>query len=194
MRDKIIALLASNVKPVQISTIVGCTEAYISEVKASPTFDVELAEARTKVAKQKEQEQLEEGYVRLETKIQEAIVESIPFAEFTDLTRAMDVLIRRRQQTAPVGAIINNSRTINNITLLSIPKAAAPDVVLSSSHEMVSINGKSLAPMPSSHVRTMFANMERAKLEAEDAEIKPELPAAPIRQKQAHKLVSGEDE
>lgn len=190
MRDKIISLLASDVKPVKIAEMVACSEAYISEIRSSATYELELAEAKKLIVKTKIEEDIEEGYIKLETKLQDAIMENLPFAEFADLTRAMDTLIRRKQHAAPAGAIINNARTINNITLLSLPRAAAPEIVLSSSREMVAVNGKSLAPMPSSGVRRMFEDIEKKKHQIEDAEIIPEVATQPIRDKaKPHTLI-----
>ena len=168
--EKIIAFLAQGIQPVKICEIVDCTEAYISQVKAEEGFAAKLSLATKKYQRTKEEEDIEDKYIKLESKVLTQIEDAIPFAEFGELTRAMETLIRRRQQSVPAGIVHQGNKTIN-VTMISVPQAALPEVILNSEREMIAVNGKSLAPMSSSSVRSMFDNIKKKKKEAQDAEI-----------------------
>jgi len=189
--EKIVAFLAQGVAPTKICEIVDCTESYISQVKAEEGFGDKLALAKKKYERTKQEEDIEDKYIKLESKVLTQIEDAIPFAEFGELTRAMETLIRRRQQNAPAGIVHGGNKTVN-ITMISVPQAALPEVILNSEREMIAVNGKSLAPMSSSHVRSMFDDIKKKKKEAQDAEIVPNV-AVPIKATKPH-LLAFDDE
>ena len=157
MKDQIAAYTAQSFKPVKIAEILGCSEAYVSEVQADEHFPELVAVEAAKIKKSKDEEKQDEQYIKLEATLLTQIEDSIPFAEFSDLTRLMETLIKRKQNrftvVPPTGSL---SITQNNYIKLEVPSIVAPEIVLNSNKEVVAIGDKTLAPMPSSQVRSLF--------------------------------------
>lgn len=154
MKDRIIAYLAQGFPPQQVVSLVGCSAAYVSQIQAESATLIE--EAKKKYVHQKEEEHIEEGYTRLEKKVQNAMEANLPFAEFADLTRAMGLLIQRRQRPVPAG-IVHDNRT--QFVVLSVPHAAVPEFTLNEKKEVIAVGNKALAPLSAPAVRALFERL-----------------------------------
>lgn len=164
MEDSIVAYKAQGLQNVAISKILNCTESYVSQVVAANAD--KIAETAKKLALSKTEEKIEEDYVKLEERTIAQIGENLPFAEFGELTRLMDTLIKRKQSRAPFG-LVNNTNVQNNITVLQVPKSVLPgEIVVNPQGELIAVGEKSLAPMPSSSVKTLFERIKKHRLTA----------------------------
>jgi hypothetical protein len=166
MKDRIIAYLSQGFEQVQVVSMTGASAAYVSEIAKEAA--VEIAAEKEKHKKHAEEQKIEEGYVRLETKIQKAMEQNLPFAEFADLTRAMGLLLQRRQKPVPAGIVHDNRQ---QFIMLSVPHAAVPEFVLNERKEVIAVGNKSLAPLSAPAVRALFDKLAQAKLPVEHASL-----------------------
>lgn len=166
MINKIVSYLAQGFSQVKVAEMVGCTQPYVSSIQASADFAALIQAERVRLQKEKRDEKAEKAYDDLEDKVMGQIKETLPFAEFRDLSRTMEVLIRRKQQQSNQGGIVINGNAQINTVLLSIPQAAIPDITLNSQKEVIAIGGQTLAPMQASQVRALFDNIEQRRRES----------------------------
>lgn len=163
MKDRVAAFVAQGFKPARIAEIVGCTPARVSQIEAEADFPALVEKEKQKLEKIKQEEKLEEEYVRLEEATLAQVKDSLPFAEFGDLTRLMDSLIRRKQQRAPFGLVQNNQH--NEVTVLNIPVSVLPgEIILNKQREMIAVGDKTLAPMTSKGVKSLFEALGKKRL------------------------------
>jgi len=160
-KDTIVAYIAQGFQASKVASILGCSEAYISEVQTEDWFPSALAEAKTKIKRNEDETKLEDDYIKLESKVLTDIREQMPFADFKDLVRLTEVLIRRKQTAIPTGGIVFNQQ--NNTVLLQIPSAVAPEIVLNNKKEVVAIGNQTLAPMPIHGVRKLFEHIKNER-------------------------------
>lgn len=159
--------IAQGLKPVQVAAIGGVSESYISQVVNDEGVKEEIEELKDKFKHTEQEKSLEKGYQSLEVKLLAKIEEEMPFGEYKDLLKLMEILHRRKAPLATSGAVTNN--VTNNIVHLQIPQAAAPEIQLNAQREVVGIANESLAPMSATGVRSLFANLKKEK--AEEAKI-----------------------
>ena len=163
MIDRIISYLAQGFSQQKVAEMVGCTQPYVASIATKEDFSSLIQAEKTRLQATQRNEVLEKKYDDLEDKVIAQVKESMPFAEFRDLSRTMEVLIRRKQQQAARGGITVNGNAQFNTVVLSIPQAAAPDITLNSQREVIAIGNKTLAPMQASQVRALFDNIEQQK-------------------------------
>lgn len=163
MKDKIAAYDAQGFKAVRIASILGVSASYISQVQAEQDYPTLLKEWKERIKIAKEEEEREKSYIRLEDKVIAQVEESLPFAEFRDLTQMMQLLLNKKQKLSPTpGSIIHNTQ--NNVTFLSLPTSVLPaEIVLNAQKEILAVGDKTLAPMPSSGVRSLFDKISKRR-------------------------------
>ena len=167
MIDRIVSYLSQSFSQTAIADMVGCDPSYVSAVSSSPEYKEWIEAERVRLKVLKTDEEIEGKYVALEKNILKQVNESLPFAEFRDLTHTMEVLIRRKQQLGlkqMSGVVVNGNAQFNTV-VLSIPRAAAPEITLNAQREVIAIGDKSLAPMQSGAVRKLFETLEKKKQE-----------------------------
>lgn len=167
MKDRVASYEAQGFSPTKIAEICGCTPAYISQLSNDPEYKIYLDEAKKKIKKRAEEDKIEADYIRLENKVISQAEESLPFAEFRDLTVMMKTLIERKQK--PAHSIVHNGNVNNHIAFLSLPSSVLPpEIVVNNQQEIVGIGEKSLVPMQTSSVRKLFQKIadQRATLQA----------------------------
>lgn len=163
MMERIISYIAQGFGTEKICEMVGCTPSYIEEVKQHSDFDTIYKRSQRQLLKLKEAEETEDKYDALERSTLSAVKDNLPFAEFRDLTKLMEMMIRRKQQAAPITAASITFNQTNNTVMLSIPHAAAPEIVLNNQKEVIAIGNRSLAPMQASGVRQLFSDIEKKR-------------------------------
>lgn len=184
-RDRIASLLASGVKPSVVSSLVGCTDAYISQLKSDPEFKLyveELSEAKAEevmvspdAARESERALHGDRIAGLEAKLLDSFLDDLPYMNFQDKTRLLAEVGKRRdaQDNREKGrldreALLNaqrlNGGLVNNGTIqvvqLVIPQIAVPELQLSSNNEIVSIGDRSTAPMPTARLKDYLSGVK----------------------------------
>jgi len=155
--------LADGVKPKDISTIVGCTPAYVSQLLADEDFKASLVEliATSSAAPDAEDNKLTTKYVTMEHKLLGAMEAAMGDAKLGEITRALEVIAKRqtdvRAINKPVPAATNVQ--IISLTLPASSQFAQPKVIMNAAQEVVAIGQDALAPMSSEGVRSMFQQL-----------------------------------
>lgn len=163
MKDRVISYLAQGFAPTQVASMCGCSESYVSQVASASAAEIEAE--RSKYKKKEEEKQLEDRYVRLETRVVSQMEQNLAFAEFGDLTKAMAALIQRRQRTSLPSGIVHDNRT--QVVVLQVPPAAIPELLLNERKEVIAVDGKELAALPSPAVRSLFDRLADARKQKE---------------------------
>lgn len=165
MIDRIVSYLSQSFSHTAVADMVNCDPSYVSQIAAAEEYRDLIEAEKTRLKAAKVDAELEEHYATLEKKVLKQVSETLPFAEFRDLTRTMEVLIRRKQQQGlhqQSSYVVNGNAQFNTV-VLSIPRAAAPEITLNSQREVIAIGNKSLAPMQASSVRKLFDTLEAKK-------------------------------
>lgn len=159
-KDTIIDLLAQGVPTSQIAAAVGCTDAYISQLKADPEVqELLVSRAGDRIAKDgafdKKLETAEElALARIEAGLQ--------FANLGQAVGAFRILnnAKRRKDVAGPGTEGANSTTVN--VTLTLPVAALPRYTLNSRNEIIDVEGKTMVAATAKSLETMLR--DRAQL------------------------------
>lgn len=139
-KDTIISYLAAGVPTSQIAAAVGCTDAYISQLKADPDVQELLAaKAGARIAKD---DAFDTKLENTEAAALARIEAGLPFANLNQAVTAFRVLngAKRRKdvagpQTAP-GATIS--------VTLTLPANALPRYTMNSQREIVDVGGQTM--------------------------------------------------
>lgn len=164
MKDRIIQFLAQGHAAVKVAEMVGCSEAYISEVRSERGVEEDIEALKKTLKRTQEQDEQEDTYIKLEAKVSKMLIENMPFAEFSEATRLMEVLIRRKQHTIVHNGGVTINQQFNKVINLTVPHSVIPEIVLNKDGEILSVGEQSLTPMSSQGVRSMFDTIKQKKL------------------------------
>jgi len=171
MKERIRNLLASGIKPAEISSIVGCSPSYISQLLKDEDFKKEVEALIIQNAQEKtEEEHLDTRYQNLEHKILTNIENSLPEAELPHLTRALEVIAKRQIERTKIKNPIPTAPLVNiTVAQIALPQhvleAPKPAIAVNEKNEIIAIDAKSLAPMSSEGVRNIFKQLQEKKNE-----------------------------
>lgn len=168
--ERIATLLASGLKPSQVSSIVGLTPARIAQLQSREDFALILASKMSEAYTVDVEEQaLSAKYLAAEHNLIQQINELAPLSEMRDVTAALRVIAERgiaiKKLAAPIPLQGYSQHT--TVVQVSLPYQVlkSPTVLLSpSSNEVVGINDLGLAPMPSTSVVSLFAKTKERLL------------------------------
>lgn len=164
MKTRIMKYLADGVKPVDISTIVGCTPAYVSQLLKDEDFKAELEEYMQthSSAPDAEDTRLTTRYVNIEHKLLSAMEGAMADAKLGEITRALEVVAKRQidVKTLNKPVVPTTQVTMVSLTLPASSKIAAPKVIMNEAQEVIAIGNNVLAPMSSEGVKSMFQQIK----------------------------------
>ncbi len=177
MKERIRKLLANGLKAAEVATIVGCSPAYISQLLQNEDFRKSVESLLlTTQAEATEEQHLVKRYERVEHKILNRMEDALETAELPQLTRALEVIGKRRDESMrpshlhsanPMGIGQVNNQTNIHITQIALPAHAlqlsSPVVQRNEQNEIIAINNKPLAPMSSAGVKSIFEQMNPNK-------------------------------
>lgn len=167
MLDAIVTYLLAGVPDAEVASIIGCSPKFVEQVKARPDYPAIVSRCEERTATETKNAEREKKYDSLEDHVLSMAREQSQFADFRDLTRMMETLIKRKQQPPPGMMVVNGS--LNNNTnidmrhqqvVLQMPQAAIPEIRLNGQREVIGIGSTSLAPMDSFSVRKLFSSMK----------------------------------
>lgn len=159
MKDRIIAYLAAGLKPANISTIVGCSPAYISQLLSDPEFKAKV-EAKMLDGTVEVDTSLDMKYESLEHGIIKNMEAALTGAELPHLIRALEVVNKGQDMRAKrKNPALREPSTLVQVVQISIPQHAmvTPVMNLNSNSEVIAIDNKPLAPMNAAGVKELFA-------------------------------------
>lgn len=173
MQEMIVKYLAQGMAQAQVAAAVGCSEGYVSQLLQQENIKEMISEARAKLPAPEEEEVFKKKYVKLEDAVLNKLTNDLPYAEYKEVIKLMEILNRRKEIKAPAVNIDNRQQTV----VLNIPQAAVPEIQLNANKEVIGIGDKSLAPMGAGGVKAMFLQLAQRQQqrqreeEAEEAEI-----------------------
>ncbi len=171
MKERIINYLAAGLKPANISTIVGCSPAYISQLLSDPDFKAQV-EAKMLDGSIEADTTLDVKYESLEHTLIKSMQERVGEAEFSHLSKALDSVTKAQDMRAKrKNPALREAASLVQIVQINIPQhaIAAPVMALNSDSEVVAIDNRPLAPMSSEGIKNLFAQRALAKTTKDEA-------------------------
>lgn len=188
-KDRILKLLATDLSNSQVASIVGVSPAVISQLLQDENFKERLeAEKHLKKEENLEQANIDNRYLATEHRLLSYIEENLPAAEFRDAVVALRIVSERQQKNRVfTNPVLNGSPVIQNLVQVMIPTYAIPkpEVSFSDTKEVTSIGNRTLAPLSSEGVLSLFNKAEGTQ---------NELPAIiPSPEKSSEAIISSQE-
>lgn len=176
-KQRIAQLLASGLSAADVKLVVGVSEGYMKRLKEDEEFNAylrayaapdseeaqELVEAQD-ASKESETERLADRYTVLEAKVVNQLIANASLAETKELVNILGVISKQRGHQQ--GPSVNIGVAGNAQITLSLPTNAlgADALQLSSSNEVVAVQGRSLVAMDTQGASALLekARKERA--------------------------------
>lgn len=172
--NRVADLLASGLKPSQVATIIGVTPARISQLLLEPDFKLLLTSKTIEMEKRDVEEvSLSAKYSAAEHALVNQVMEMAPTSELRDVTAALRVVGERQERMKTRITPIKSGDIINNtIIALSLPSHALlmPAMEITKQGEVISIGDRTLAPLSSTAVTSLFAQMRNNNNETDEKE------------------------
>lgn len=166
-KDKIKAYLGDGLKPSQITSLVGCSPAYISQLLKDEDFKNDVL-ALQQNSTRTDDEKLGTKYEALEHSIISEMMNAVGGQELPVLARALDSVVKAQDmKAARKNPIPQGATSFVNIVSLTLPAHALqrdiPVITTNEIGEVIAIDDKPMAPMSSDGVKGLFAKMLAAK-------------------------------
>lgn len=166
--DRIAKLLATGMNATSVASVVGCSPAYISQLKTDTSFLDSVAAYAAEVGKKDMEEvALSSKYLEAEHALLNRVAELTPMSEMRDTIAALRVVAERQvAMKKTVNPNLGTMVTNNAILVLPIQMIAAqrPTVTITDRQEVIAVGEQNLAPLSSTAVTNLFAAMNKAKL------------------------------
>jgi len=165
MQNRIAGLLAKGLKPSQVATIVGVSPARISQIAATPEFQLVLLDKTEEVAKGDIEElNLSAKYTAAEHSLIARVTALSETAELKDITSALRVVAERQENMkARVSPVAATQQPL--AASLTLPTQMIANIYLgrTTQGEIVSVGDMPIAPMPASAVGNLFNSMKEIR-------------------------------
>lgn len=139
-KDQIIELLAAGVPTSQIAAAVGCTDSYVSQLRADP--EVQAFLATKAVAVTAKDVAFDTALESAESMALQKLEKGLQFANFGQALAAFRVLNAARKRQDKFAQTDNAGTTINvNLTL---PATAMPKYTMTSRNEIIEVEGQTM--------------------------------------------------
>lgn len=172
--SRILALSTQGLTPSQISSIVGLSPSRISQVLSSfpstessslpSSSSPSLSDEKDSLdlLLQQEQQSLSVKYLSAESMLLNQLTAMAPAAEFTEVTAALRVVSQRQIELQKLQAMhrISQTQAQQATVTITIPlhSLQVPDIMLTQNREVSHVGDRSLAPLTSDAVRTLFSS------------------------------------
>lgn len=160
-REKIISLIGAGVSQTIAAEVAGVTDGYVSQLLQEPGVLEEIAG--------KKSEKLE-SYLDTDDKIERGeklalgtIVKKLesPFLKLEEALKAFTILNGARKKSEE-GKGVNAGQAAMNVTLI-LPKASRVMLTVNSENQVIDVEGKSIAPLPSKVLPVIARELESAR-------------------------------
>lgn len=167
-RERIATLLAADIPPSGVATIVGLSPGRISQIMKEEGFELAI-EAKRAESKDKDVEEvsLSGKYLAAEHALLKQVIDMAPTAELRDATAALRVVAERQERAKTrMNPIVQSAPVYNTVVQLQLPAHAVPELSFSAKKEVIAIENRNLAPLSSSGVLGLFKSMGQDQTEA----------------------------
>lgn len=163
--ERIATLLASGLPAASVSSIVGISPARISQLQKESAFlELLAAKQAESLAKDQEELSLSAKYLEAEHVLLKQVVEMAPVSELRDVTAALRVVAERQEKAkSRMNPVVQGQVTLNQTVQLLLPSHATPELQFSAQREVIAIENRNLAPLPSAGVLSLFKQLNTDK-------------------------------
>lgn len=164
---RVATLLAANIQPMQVASIIGVSPARISQIMQDESFKEILAAKRAEADLQTSEEaNLNQKYEAVEQLLLNEVMAKAPLSELRDVTAALRVVAERQEKAKSRVAPIFQGNVVNNQTIvqLSLPAHALPEILMTTRKEVIAIGETELAPLSSKGVTDLFKARNQANI------------------------------
>lgn len=163
MKDRILSLLGSGLQPSLVASAVGCSPTYITQLLSDETFALDVSSLRVKdIEKLKERDN---KWDNLEDLLLKKLEDLIPFMlRPREVIHALQTVNSARRRSEDLTKGTPTQQITNNIVVLQLPQRTVSTFTkfeLSKNNEVISIEGKSVAPLPSTSLLRELAEAKR---------------------------------
>lgn len=159
--ERVATLLASGLPAASVASIIGVSPARISQLKAEEGFE-EIFQAKMAEMATKDAEEVSIGakYLEAEHKLLKQVIDLSSVSEMRDVTAALRVVAERQERAKNrINPIQQGTQVFNTVVQLQLPTHAVPELSFSGNKEVIAIQERSLAPLSSTAVTSLFASM-----------------------------------
>lgn len=163
MRQQISNLILAGIPKEQIITTVGCSEEYLNELLLDKEF---VEEVRAQKADAIETD-IENKYARLEKATLEKITGQLDYYDAAALCKILETTSRNRVARRPLAQAQQNGHFTNPTLGISVTVPVFlgnSQVILDSNQQVVAIDGRNMAPMPTQQVHALFDKLEKERV------------------------------
>lgn len=168
-QQRIANFLAQGLKPAQITSIVGVSAGYISQLCGEDGPEEFKSYVQEKAAEQQEKQDedalVSAKYISVEHKLLQAMEGALLGAELPAIANALKIVAERQEKRAARKAgIMVPGGTFNqqvNVTVLNLPAHAVPEYELNGQGQVIAVDGQGLAPMSSLAVKQLFLDRKK---------------------------------
>lgn len=139
-RPQIMEMLCNGLSPVQVSTTLGISESYISQLLVDEDFKLELEQKKVAVAE--EDLKYDQQVDRVEGTFLDRIEAKAPLANLQQSLQAFSVLNKAKRRKD--SAIVRNAPQAGTIVNLQLNVSLIPQYLMNGKNEIVEVEGKSM--------------------------------------------------
>lgn len=160
-RDKIIGYLAAGVSQTLAAEAAGVSDGYVTQLLDSPGVREEIAAKKSvKLERHIEVDDTIESNEKKALQIMGRKLDS-PVVSLGDAIKAFSVLNAAKKK-ADAGAAGNNAGQVDTVTFI-LPKAARTMIQINSDNQIIEVDGRTTAPLPSKALPSMQKELARQK-------------------------------
>jgi hypothetical protein len=162
LRDKLLSLLAADVSASSAALACGCTDSYVSQLLQDEDFSRRLVILRS--VKLERALAHDEKLEAVESKALAQVAAKLPFTRGPlEAARIYQILNNAKKHATPgTGADATGAQQVTIV----LPRAAAVQIQLNSSNQVIDVNGRSMAPLPSRALPAIAAENEQKRKDA----------------------------
>jgi len=163
MRAQVLNLLLSGASRETILSATGISSVAYDAILADPEFITQMDAAR----EERRETRIENSYGKLELTLVNKLTETAAtdFLAVQDLCRMVETVARTRQLRRTPTAAQQNANHFQNPTVgitINLPSFLNSHVVLDSNKQVVAIDGRNMAPLPTEQVHNLFNRLNEA--------------------------------
>lgn len=154
VRDKVISYLAAGVSQTVAAEAAGVSDGYVSQLLAVPEVQQELALLKAHRL---------DGELTLDTEIEKAeklalevTIKKLPFVKAGEAAKIFTAMNSARKKALDGGS---DKASGQQVTLV-LPKAAKVMVTINPDNQIIEVDGRSMAPLPSKGLQVLHKSMQ----------------------------------
>lgn len=155
IRDKIIGYLAAGVSQTIAAQSAGVSDSYISQLLEQPGVREEIAAKKS--VKLERHIAVDDTIEEIEKEALKVVAAKLKFTNAKEASQIFATMNAARKK-ADAGAVGNQAGAVDIVTFM-LPKAAKTMIQINSDNQIIDVDGKTTAPLPSKALPAMAAKL-----------------------------------